>query len=268
MNYIKKLAVLLTLLVPSFAFSQGFSNPGDATKDTENYTSQELLSFSKKVEKKIASEGAIVAIVSRVGRPPSELPEGVTYTHVAFWVYSDIKTKDGKDLKGYQVYNLYQKNDKPNVSDLVNDFPVDFFAGTYELKSGIIIPKKSLQMKLFNVINSKTYSELHNKNYSVVAKVDSSQYQNCTSFVLKVLFSALYDTNSIPQINANINKYFTPQVIKIGPLKKLLGGMFVSDFYPNEHDGEIKTATFNTIKNFMQKYNLTTHVYTVTGESQ
>lgn len=268
MNYIRKLVIYLILLVPSVAFAQGFSNPGDATKDTENYTSQELISFAKKVEKKIANEGAIVAIVSRVGRPASELPEGVTYTHVAFWVYSDIKTKDGKDLKGYQVYNLYQENDKPNVSDLVNDFPVDFFAGTYDLKSGIIIPKKSLQVKLFNIINSNEYSKLHNRNYSVVAKVDSLKYQNCTSFVLKVLFSALYETNSIPQINANINKYFTPQVIKMGSLKRLLGGMFVSDFYPEEHNGEIKTATFTTIKNFMEKYNLTTHVYTVTRDSQ
>ncbi len=245
----------------SLTFAQGFSNQGDATQDTDQYTSEQLLAFSKKVEKSLADKGAMVALVSRVGRPESELPEGVKYTHVALWVYSDIETKDGRKLNGYQVYNLYQREKQKNVSDLINDFPVDFYAGVYELKSGIIIPKPSLQIKLLKVIQSPAYQKLHNPKYSVVAKADSTKYQNCTSFVLKVLFSALYDTDDIAQINANTRAYFTPQVIKLGSVKRFFGSLFVTDFYDEEKGAEITTATYTTIAKFMQKYDLVNEVY-------
>ncbi|MDO4625739.1 MAG: hypothetical protein Q4A81_00275 [Pasteurellaceae bacterium] len=52
-------------------------------------------------------------------------------------------------------------------------------------------------------------------------------------------------------------------MIKIGSVKRLLGGMFVSDFYPDEHDGDIKTATFTSIANFMTKYNLASEIYEI-----
>lgn len=258
---IKRWIVVFAFLLPFLAFAQGFSNQGDASQNTERYTSEQLLSFSKKVEKSIAEKGAVVAIVSRVGRPASELPDGVKYTHVAFWVYSNITTNDGGKLKGYQVYNLYQREDEKNISDLINDFPVDFYTGVYTLKTGVIIPKPSLQAKLLALIDSPEYKRLHNPNYSVVAKIDSPKYQNCTGFVLNVLFSAIYHTDDIAQLNANKKAYFIPQEIKIEPLKRLLGSMFVQDFYPEEHDGEIKTATFTTIANFMKKYNLASDIY-------
>lgn len=66
----------LALLFPYLAIAQGFSNQGDATENTDQYTAEQLISFSKKVEKSLAERGARVAIVSRVGRPESELPEG------------------------------------------------------------------------------------------------------------------------------------------------------------------------------------------------
>ncbi len=159
------------------------------------------------------------------------------------------------------MYNLYQREDKKNISELINDFPADFYAGVYELKSGIIIPKPSLQLKLLKIINSPEYQKLHNSNYSVIAKADSKKYQNCTDFVLKVLFSALYNTNNVAQLDANIKAYFTPAVIKLSSLKRLLGSMFVEDFYPEEHDSDITTATFTTIANFMKKYDLVSDVY-------
>lgn len=258
---IKRSLAFLALIFPSLLYAQGFSNQGDASQDTDRYTSEQLLAFSKKVEKSIAEKGATVAIVSRVGRPESELPEGVKYTHVAFWVYSDISTPDGRKLKGYQVYNLYQRESEKNISDLVNDFPVDFYAGVYSLKSGVIIPKPSLQKKLLDVISSPRYQELHNPHYSVVAKVDSKKYQNCTGFVTNVLFSAVYGTDNAAQLDANKRKYFEPQVIKIGALKRFAGSVFVQDFYPEEHDGEIKTATYSNIANFMKKYDLASDIY-------
>lgn len=120
-----------------------------------------------------------------------------------------------------------------------------------------------MQQKLLNIINSSTYEKLHNPHYSVVAKVDSKKYQNCTSFVVRNLFSALYQTNNISQINKDIETYFTPQEIKIGSIKRLLGGMFVQDFYPDEHGDQITTATFGSIAKFMNKYNLASDIYEI-----
>lgn len=260
---IKRALAFLALIFPPILSAQGFSNQGDATQDTDRYTSEQLISFSKKVERSIAEKGATVAIVSRVGRPESELPEGVKYTHVAFWVYSDITTPDGRKLKGYQVYNLYQREKEKNVSDLINDFPVDFYAGVYTLKSGIIIPKPSLQKKLLDLIDSPQYQKLHNPNYSVVAKVDSEKYQNCTGFVTNVLFSAVYGTTNKAQLDANKRKYFEPQIIKMGAMKRFAGSVFVQDFYPEEHNDEIKTATYSTIAKFMKKYDLATDIYEI-----
>ncbi|EQM67008.1 DUF2145 domain-containing protein [Pseudomonas tohonis] len=253
----------LALLFPYLAIAQGFSNQGDATENNDQYTAEQLISFSKKVEKSLAERGARVAIVSRVGRPESELPEGVKYTHVAFWVYSDITAQDGRKLKGYQVYNLYQREGQKNISDLISDFPLDFYAGVYSLKSGVIIPKPSLQEKLLQIIDSSDYRKLHNSNYSVVAKMDSKRYQNCTGFTLNVLFSAIYGTSDRAQLTANKRTYFKPQAIKIGSVKRVLGSMFVQDFFPEEHGGEIKTATYSTIANFMKDYDLGKEIYEI-----
>jgi Uncharacterized protein conserved in bacteria (DUF2145) len=43
--------------------------------------------FSKQIEDDLATRGARVAIVFRTGRPHDKLPQGISYTHGAFWVY-------------------------------------------------------------------------------------------------------------------------------------------------------------------------------------
>lgn len=87
----------------------------------------EIISFSKKVERVLGSTGARVAIIARIGRPVSELPEGMRFTHVAFAVYSEITTVNGEKVMGYVMHNLYQQDAQSNVSYLAQDFPIDFF---------------------------------------------------------------------------------------------------------------------------------------------
>ena len=60
--------------------------------------------------------GPGVALLARVGRPRAKLPAGMNYTHVSFAVYSQIKTADGRQVPGYAMYNLYQRNDKQDAS--------------------------------------------------------------------------------------------------------------------------------------------------------
>ena len=44
---------------------------------------EEIVRFSKKVEKILADRKVAVAIVGRIGRSPSDLPPGIQFTHTA-----------------------------------------------------------------------------------------------------------------------------------------------------------------------------------------
>ena len=98
-----------------------------------HFTTEQAAAFSKQVERDLAAKGARVAMVFRAGRGRDQLPEGISYTHGAFWVYRTIKTADGQELSGYAVYNLYAGDGKawPTIeSRLVQDFPLDFTRGS------------------------------------------------------------------------------------------------------------------------------------------
>ena len=249
-------AALVTLL-PSFAVA-GSSEAGEAIHPHE-----QVVAFSNKVQHELAASGARVAIVARTGRDPADLPDGIRYTHVAYWVYSHITKTDGSTGYGYQVYNLYQTADDLTVSKLVQDTPADFFAGAYKLDAGIIIPDPRLQEKLLRTIASPTYSELHNANYSVLANPSNTRFQNCTEHTLDVLFASLYDTTDRAQIKANIGAHFTPQTIEIGGFKRALAPALSGDLRTSDHGSEVGTATFSTIAKFMKTYDLSDETYAV-----
>ena len=203
----------------------------------------------------MADKGAYVAVLARMGRPRSELPEGMHFTHVAFAVYSEITTNDGRKVPGYAIYNLYQKNEQPDASALVQDFPVDFFAGVAELEAGIIIPSAELQKRLLNVIGSPGYSKLHEPHYSVIANPYTLGRQNCTEFVLDIINAAIYQTDDIAKIKANEKAYFVGQKVKVNPFKLMLGSMFSKEVSTSDHNnGETITATFETISQYLGKY--------------
>lgn len=223
---------------------------------SDNFTQEEIISFAKKVEKTLLYNAARVAIVGRVGRSPNHLPRGINFTHVAYWVYSRIKTADNNNVSGYKIYNLYQRREELNVSELVNDFPIDYFSGVHELKAGIVIPKPKVQKGVLDVISSGAHRKLHNPKYSLVASPFTNLYQNCTGYVLDVLMSALCGTDNMDQLKANAKAYFTPQTVHLSPLNILLGRIFFEDFTTLDHKGAIETATFTTLSKFMHKYDL------------
>ena len=251
------LLFLVTLLpVTSFAGSSAASNPV--------LPASEVASFANKVQRDLAARGANVAIVSRVGRDPSVLPDGINYTHVAFWVYARITRADGSTGMGYRVYNLYQREGELTRSDLVQDTPADFFAGAHSLDAGIIIPDPRLQRKLIGVIASPTYAALHNARYSVLANPRSGQFQNCTEHTLDVIMAALYDTNDPAQIKANIAAHFTPQPVQLNGVQRLLAPAASQALTTADHGANVGTATFGSIARFMETNNLHDEVYRIT----
>lgn len=223
---------------------------------------------AKAAERAIAAEGATVAIVGRIGRDPAAMPAGMRFTHVGFWVYSAITPADdpkGPPLMGYAAYNLYQEDKEPDRSRLVQDFPVDFMLPAYDLSVGLIIPKPEVQEALQRVILSPAYARLHNPRYSVIANPAVDRYQNCTAFVLDVLFAGLYETEDKRQIKANIAAYFRPQAVAVSGGKRLLASLFVREVATADHGPEIRTATFETIAAFMRDRGLSERSFEIAG---
>lgn len=244
-----------TLLATLPASAAGFSGSSRSASEAIHYTPEQIVQFAKKVEKAMAAKGARVAILARMGRPPSELPEGMHFTHVAFAVYSEITTKEGKKFPGYAIQNLYQLDGKPDRSELVQDFPVDFFAGVAVLEAGILIPSAELQDRLLKVITSPSYKALHDPHYSVIANPYTLGRQNCTEFVLDVTNAAIYQTDDIKKIKAVEKQYFVAQKVNVNPFKLMLGSMFSTEVsLSDQTTGETATATFETLSAWLTKY--------------
>ncbi len=252
------LCLIVALCLPLAA------NAGSTSGGEPHFSAERIAALAKNVERKLAAAGARVAIISRVGRDPKDLPAGIDFTHVAFAVYSQITTADGRKVPGYAIYNLYQDKQRSDVSTLEQDYPIDYFAPAFVLKAGIIIPSVAMQERLLATIFSPRYEHLHNPAYSVFANPYRNRYQNCTGFVLNVVQSAIYDTDDLKTINADTRAYFQPQRIDIGGLQLLLGRMFMAEVKTDDQDGPIMTTTFSSIARYMEKYGLTESVAVVT----
>ena len=241
-------------LFQSFAFSQAASFSSSSAHAQAHFSAEQIIGFAKKVERTLATEGAQVAILARMGRPLSEMPEGMHFTHVAFAFYSNITLADGSTVPGYAIYNLYQKDGHPNVSSLAQDFPVDFFAGVAQLEAGVLIPSVELQQRLLKVIGSPAYASLHEPNYSLIANPYTLGKQNCTEFVLDVVNAAIYQTNDLKVIKANTKAYFKAQPVNVNPFKLMLGSMFSAEVSTSDQQGKPVTATFEKISEYLQTY--------------
>lgn len=231
-----------------------------------SFPPEKIIQFSKQVEKTLAAKGAHVAILARVGRPPSEMPEGMHFTHISFAVYSQITTGDGRIIPGYAVYNEYQSNEKPDTSTLVQDFPVDFFAGVAVLEAGVIIPSAELQKRLLATITSPVYRQLHDPRYSAIANPYTLGRQNCTEHTLDVINAAIYQTGDIKRIKAAEKKYFAAQTVNVSSFKLMLGAMFSSEITLSDQSGTPVTATFETIADYLKKYDESSEMFIITPE--
>ncbi|MEO5345426.1 MAG: DUF2145 domain-containing protein [Magnetococcus sp. YQC-9] len=263
MSRVLTILLLIVLTLAEAGATASGSSTGDTTK-TSRFTTEQIIAFAKKVEKGLAAKGTRVAILARMGRPLSEMPPGMHFTHVAFAVYSEITTRDGRKVPGYAIHNLYQKADQPNVSELVMDFPVDFFADVAELEAGILIPSENLQQRLLKRIGTPEYRGLHDPHYSVIANPFTEGRQNCTEFVLDVLHSAIYETYDIKTIKAAEKRYFEAQPVEVNPFKLMLGALFSQEVSTDDHPAAPVTATFEKIAAYLQKYDQGSQVVTMT----
>lgn len=261
MNRLYSLILIVLFVALPSAGSAGSSEAGKSI-----LPSGEVATFANRVQKDLASRGVNVAIVSRMGRDPKVLPTGVRYTHVSFWVFSQITEADGSTGRGYRVYNLYQLDGDQTRSHLAQDSPADFFAGAHRLDAGIVIPDARLQKKLLSVIASPTYAALHNANYSVLANPNTRRFQNCTEHTLDVVMASLYGTGDTRQIKANIAAHFKPQDVRLGGMKRLLAPVAAQALTTSDHGPDVATATFGSIARFMGENGLSSQTYRITPD--
>jgi hypothetical protein len=250
----KKLLLITLILSQTFIATQ--ANAGSNQKAQETFSADQVATFAKSVEKYAAKQGARAFIIARVGRPQSELPQGIKFTHTAIAVYSSIQLANGEIAKGYAIHNLYQTTDKADKSTLIVDYPVDFFWGVHDLKAGIIIPDEALEQRIIETIASGKDKTLHNPNYSVIANPFNAKKQNCTEYTLDVINAAIYQTTDIAKLKRNAKAHFSPQRVKTNPLTLMLGSLFMDDVTTSDHKGKVYTATFTTIGQYLQKNEL------------
>jgi hypothetical protein len=219
-------------------------------------SAEEARDFSKEIQRELAARGARVAIVFRAGRPREDLPEGFAYTHVAFWVYQAAALPDGREVMGYTVYNLYSGDGESlpvSKSSLVQDFPFDFVAGSKEDDVAVIVPTAAVQKRLYSVIASPDYAALHVPEYALASNPADARYQNCTEFVLDVLAAAIWETRDYAQIKANLAAGFKPSRVEVGGVKRLFAPIVDARLRTDDHNGTVKTVTFESLSAFMQE---------------
>ncbi len=253
-------AVLAMSAAPLVRAQDSISTPAAVA----HFTPKEAAAFSKQIEDDLAGRGARVALVFRTGRPRAKLPEGIAYTHGAFWVYRDIHTADGGTAPGYAVYNLYAGDGKAwpaTESRLVQDFPFDFTRGSAVDDVAVIVPSPEMQRRMLQVIDGPDYARLHNPSYSLVANPLRDTHQNCNSFMLDVVAAAAWDTRDPAQIRADERAHYTPTVVKAGPLMRLFGPMVDGRLKTDDQSGPIRTATYESMAAFMRANGLLQAAY-------
>jgi hypothetical protein len=258
------LAALAAVGAMSGAAAPALAQDSSAHAVAAHFTSEQAAAFSKQVERDLAAKGARVAMVFRAGRGRDQLPEGISYTHGAFWVYRTIKTADGQELSGYAVYNLYAGDGKawPTYqSRLVQDFPLDFTRGSTVDDMGVIIPSPEMQRRIIAVIDSPDYQKVHNPDYSLVANPWARKYQNCNNFMLDVMAIGIWNTTDPERIAADLKAHYKPTIVKANAVLRFFGPIADKRLRTDDQHGPIRTATFESLAAFMKDNNLLQESY-------
>jgi hypothetical protein len=223
--------------------------------------------FAAQIEADLTAKGAQVAVVFRTGRPRSELPKGIRYTHGAFWVAREYTEPDGSRTKGYSVYNLYVGDGvewPADESRLVQDFPTDFTPGSAVDDVAVIIPTPALQVRIAALIDSPAYEGLHNPAYSLIANPWVARYQNCTTFMLSVISGAAWGLTDPAAITARLRRRYAPTIVSLGGLQRLIGPMLDPRVRMDDQSATLRTAAYESMAIFMRGEKMLKTTYTIT----
>ena len=255
------------LLAAAVMLAQGpaYAGSGAGSKvGVEKFGEDRIRDFALEVNDELDQRKVNLAIIARAGRPRTEMPKGISYTHVAVAVFEPVKAPDGAVSHTYTVYNLYQgAGDQDNRSYLAQDLTYDFVAGIAEPEVAVCVPNEILQQRILQVIRSPAYKELHIADYNLLANPWIDRYDNCVTHTLKVCVAAIYETDDRSRIYRNIRTYFEPTPVRLGPVKSL-GTTFMSSISRKDMDRSgFQTATYDSLKVFLENNGLVKESFTV-----
>ena len=204
--------------------------------------------YGKTITAELRKDNVKAAIVSRSGQPRNKLPEGVMFTHSAFFLYQP-KTES------YAVYNLYHGEENRLVSTLVADTPADFLRLLRERDAGFIIPDAATQEQLYNYITSPQYGAVHQVNYSLISNPYDPRLQNCNEFMLDTLAAMVWDTTDSLAIKARFKNTLRPSELKASFIRRYIGPLVDERLVMTDHEDKIWTTTSQTLANFLKDEN-------------
>ena len=209
------------------------------------FGAQTLDKYGKTITAELRKKNVKAAIVSRSGQPRDKLPEGVMFTHSAFFLYQE-ETQD------YAVYNLYHGEENRLVSSLVADTPADFLRLLRERDAGFIIPDAATQEQLYNYILSPNYGAVHQVNYSLISNPYDARFQNCNEFMLDTLAAMVWETTDSLDIKARFKDTLRPSELKASFIRRHIGPIVDERLIMTDQDDKIWTTTSQTLANFLE----------------
>ncbi|WP_300530036.1 DUF2145 domain-containing protein [Maricaulis sp.] len=244
-----------------FALCAEDAQAGSEARPVSHFPIELSADFAKQIERNLAASGTRIAMVFRTGRAREDLPDGIRYTHGAFWIYSEVAGENGEMLRGYSVHNLYHGEDNRQQSYLAQDWPLNFTQGDVVGEVGIIIPSPEMQRRLLMLFVRGDIRALHQPAYSLIANPLDERFQNCNELMLDMVAAAAWETTDRDVLKTNLAAWFEPARVQTSLLERMFGPSVDDRIRLDDHDGPIRTATFASMGDFMTRFNLASDVY-------
>jgi hypothetical protein len=203
------------------------------------FSPEVLQDYGQQIQDELNRRDVRLAIISRAGQSRDKLPEGVQFTHSAFF----RRNADG----GYDVYNLYHGEDNRLRSTLVTDTSADFLRLLQERDAGILIPDTATQDLLYAFLESPEYAAVHQPNYSLISNPMDLRWQNCNELMLYAITAVIWDTTDRAVLLDKLAATITPTELKVSPLRRHFGPMIDERLILDDHGDTVLTTTFSTL---------------------
>ena len=250
----------LTLFIAVFGYGWhlrdvylGFNASTDAG---DAYFSRETLeNYGEQILKELKRKDVKFAVVSRAGQAREKLPEGVMFTHSAFFRRNTAGS--------YDVYNLYHGEKNRLRSTLVTDTSADFLRLLQERDAGILIPNAETQSLLYDFVESPKYAAVHHPDYSLISNPFDLRWQNCNEFMLYVFGATIWDTTDRETLRKRLEETITPTELKVSFLKRYYGPKVDERLILKDHGDKVYTTTFATLSQLFEKTNRLEESYVI-----
>lgn len=203
-----------------------------------------LENYGQQILDELADKDVQVAIISRSGQKREKLPDGVMFTHSAFFRRNDVGS--------YDVYNLYHGEENRLISSLVTDTPADFLRLLQEKDAGILIPDDRTQAQLYEFLESPEYSAVHQVNYSLISNPFDLRWQNCNEFMLYALGAMIWETTETEEIRQNLMTTIEPAILPASAIRRHIGPKIDERLIMDDHGKQIQTTTFKTLGDLLE----------------